>query len=1162
MLKPPLPDNESERLQALRALDILDTSNEERFDRLVRIAQHSLQVPVALISLVDAGRVWFKSHQGWDTGENPRDISFCSHAILEPDLFVVPDAAADSRFADNPQVLEAPHIRFYAGAPLTLNNGLCVGTLCVIDHLPRRLSAEQLAVLSDLAQCVVEELEGARAQQYLAELTLIQSKYAAIIESSDDAIMSKTLDGIITSCNPAAERLFGYSAQEAIGRPMAMLIPPERAGEEELILSRIGRGERIEHFETVRVRKDGCPVDVSVSISPIMDNRGKIIGASKIVRDISTRKQAEDALAKRMYELTERIKELRCLYQLAEQSRDPALPLEVFLARAVRLLPAACQHPETACARIVLEAQEYRSENYAAGPWQMQAPIVLNGFEQGFVEVAYLSSMPIADDCPFLHEERQLLDAFAGQIGQTIEMRRSEAIINRQLDELRKLSLVARATTNSVIITDAGGVTEWVNEGFTRLTGYTLAEIQGKKPGDVLHGPDSDPATVALMRERLGQGQGVKVEVINYHKNGTPLWLAIEVQPVTDEQHRLVNFIAIETDITERKRNEAELQESSQLVKSIVETVVDGIITIDSRGNVLSFNTAAERLFGFSQAEIIGTNVKCLMPRPYAAEHDDYLARYLKTREARVIGIGREVVGQRKDGSSFPMELAVSEMQQADRTLFVGIVRDITERKQVERMKSEFVSTVSHELRTPLTSIRGALGLVIGKFSSGLPDKARQLLETASRNSERLTLLINDILDLEKIESGRLEFEFKALDLTAIAQQAIIANESYGQQHEVRLRLVDTPESAIVWADAHRLLQVFANLISNAVKYSPAGGTVDVSVHKRDGRFRVSVRDAGRGIPAEFRNRIFQRFAQADSSDTREKGGTGLGLSITKAIVERHGGDINFTSEEGVSTEFFFELPEWQETIEQAQVEHNQPHMLICEDNPDVAMVLFELLKHEGVTSDRVGTAAAALEILKRKRYRGLLLDLGLPDMDGLTLIQQLRDDEATRDLPVIVVSGRTRGDKDAWDGRGLSVLDWLQKPVDRNRLGQALKQALQCYNRPRILHVEDDPDVVQVIQTLLEEDAYYTYASSLAAARDELAQNHYDLLLLDLSLPDGSGLELLDAVNPDTKVIVFSGQDPSSALKQHVTAALTKSTTSNNQLLDIIKRAINQERN
>jgi len=201
MLKAPIPENDAARLETLRALQILDTPAEERFDRLTRVAQHILQVPIVLISLVDADRQWFKSRQGLEASQTPRDISFCGHAIAGAEVFVVPDAAADPRFADNPLVTEAPDIRFYAGAPLTLSDGHSVGTLCAIDRVPRQVSAAQLAALQDLAKCVTEELELYFRLRQLAELSLIESRYAAIVESSDDAILSKSLDGIVTSWN-------------------------------------------------------------------------------------------------------------------------------------------------------------------------------------------------------------------------------------------------------------------------------------------------------------------------------------------------------------------------------------------------------------------------------------------------------------------------------------------------------------------------------------------------------------------------------------------------------------------------------------------------------------------------------------------------------------------------------------------------------------------------------------------------------------------------------------------------------------------------------------------------------------------------------------------------------------------------------------------------
>ena len=612
------------------------------------------------------------------------------------------------------------------------------------------------------------------------------------------------------------------------------------------------------------------------------------------------------------------------------------------------------------------------------------------------------------------------------------------------------------------------------------------------------------------------------------------------------------------TDITDRKRAEQDLKSSENRIRAIVETVVDGIISIDSHGAIQTANLAAETIFGYGVDEMVGKNVKMLMPEPDRSAHDGYLRNYLTTGHRKVIGIGREVTGRRKDGSLFPMELAVSEMNVNGARMFTGIVRDITERKKVERLKSEFVSTVSHELRTPLTSIRGALGLVLGKASAGMSDKARQLLQTANRNSERLTLLINDILDLEKIESGRLEFEFKPIDLVKVTRQAIAANEGYGDQHQVRLRLAALPETASIHGDEHRLLQVFANLISNAVKYSPKQGDVEISIEVRDKRFRVTVKDHGRGIPEAFRTRMFQRFAQADSSDTREKGGTGLGLSISKAIVEKHDGDIGYVTEEGVGTEFFFEVPEWREVTSGSHADDMRPIVLICEDNPDVASVLADLVAEEGLASDIAATAAAAKRQLALKTYRALLLDLSLPDKDGLTLIRDLRSQGATAKLPIIVVSGRASEGRAACTGDTLTVVDWLQKPVDRHRLARALQQVLASASRPRILHVEDDPDVVQVIQALVEDIGEYTFAGTLADARAKLESQAFDLVILDLGLPDGQGIELLDKIESRIPVVVFSGAEADESLSERVNASLTKSSSSNEQILAALRRVVN----
>jgi PAS domain S-box-containing protein len=241
---------------------------------------------------------------------------------------------------------------------------------------------------------------------------------------------------------------------------------------------------------------------------------------------------------------------------------------------------------------------------------------------------------------------------------------------------------------------------------------------------------------------------------------------------------------------------------------------------------------------------------------------------------------------------------------------FIGTCVDITDRRQIEQMKNEFISVVSHELRTPLTSIRGSLGLIAGGATGKLPDKAKQMIDLAVRSTDRLVRLINDILDIEKIESGKMVFQVKPLELAAVVEQAIESTRAYGERLGITFALESKAAGARVSGDPDRLIQVLANLLSNAAKYSPPQGVVTVSITRHGGRLRVSVTDLGPGIPDEFQGRIFQKFSQADASDTRVKGGTGLGLNITKAIVEKHGGSIDFITQKGVGTTFYFELPE------------------------------------------------------------------------------------------------------------------------------------------------------------------------------------------------------------------------------------------------------------
>ncbi len=485
---------------------------------------------------------------------------------------------------------------------------------------------------------------------------------------------------------------------------------------------------------------------------------------------------------------------------------------------------------------------------------------------------------------------------------------------------------------------------------------------------------------------------------------------------------------------------------------------------------------------------------------------------------------------------------------------FVVILRDITQRKRVEQMKSEFVSTVSHELRTPLTSISGALGLITGGALGEVPPAAMDMITIAHNNSRRLTHLINDLLDIEKIAAGKVAFDLQVQPLLPLVEQAVEATRTYGTENHVSLKLVPAAPGIDVRVDSQRLLQVLSNLLSNAIKFSPEGGVVEIAVEHRAPKVRISVRDHGRGIPDEFRGRIFQKFAQADASDTRKQSGTGLGLAISRELAERMNGLLDYDSVPGEGACFYLDL---QVANEQLLVGSGDSPILIVEDDGDAALLLRKMLADAGYSSDIAGNGAAALQALEKKRYAGVVLDLMLPDMSGIDIIRKLRSQEATRDLPIIVASAQTEDGKLTING-DFSGIVWLPKPVDQALLLKEIGYLAAHSDAPcRVLHIEDDADLHRVISSMAGQACTFTRAGDLQQARALLNPGAFDAVLLDLGLPDGSGLDLLPDIKaavPHARLIILTGQDTSLLDLGKVDSVLLKSRMTPRQLLEAIQ--------
>jgi signal transduction histidine kinase/DNA-binding response OmpR family regulator len=525
------------------------------------------------------------------------------------------------------------------------------------------------------------------------------------------------------------------------------------------------------------------------------------------------------------------------------------------------------------------------------------------------------------------------------------------------------------------------------------------------------------------------------------------------------------------------------------------------------------------------------------------------------TAEARALRSGiREVdeVARRLDAATMALQRRTAERDRAERH------KEIAEKATL--LKDEFIATVSHELRTPLTAITASLALMEDDLDPHVGRETKELLDIAHANSRRLHHLVDDILDIEKLEAGKAAFHLGRVAVRPLLAQVIATDRALAERNGVALRLGPT-QALNVHADEDRLAQVVANLMSNAIKFSPRDSEVVLSAEERDGKVRIMVRDHGPGIPAHFRGQVFDKFAQADNSDARAKGGTGLGLSIVKELVQQMGGSVGFADAPGGGTMFFAELPAF-------DAEHaSEVPILLCAGTQGTIGIVGEWLRHDGYPVDWSRSDDDAIARASATAYGLVLIDLQLGNVDGISLIRKLRRLPGYGETPLIVLCNGGADGRGEHDAAPLDVFDWIEDPLSAEELRRRIDDALGAgeVGAARILHLDDDPAVLAAVARACHADEHVVSVRSVAEARAALAAGDFDLAILDLDLDGSNGMDLLpDLHDRDGKavpVIIYSvhGADP--AQTTQVQAALIKSRTSIESLVRLLRVHIARSR-
>ncbi len=1005
-----------------------------------------------------------------------------------------------------------------------------------------------------------------------AAVQLSEDKLAVMLHSIADGVIATDATGAVTFLNPVAEQLTGWTQADAVGRAVEETFQiinqqtrqPAAVPVKETLARGMVQG-LVNH--TVLIARDGLECAISDSCAPIRGSDGRILGAVLVFRDVTKEHAAHQAgrdgsalIQSILNTVADGIITLHASGGVVERANTAAEEMFGFGAAGLIGQKFSGLIPELDRDQRHGSIAYYKASDEAKAAGRGREVVGRRKDGSTFPLEITVSEMEVGGT-----------RYFTGVLRDITTRRRAEAAS-------LKAGALQRAIFNSAnfssIATDAKGVIQIFNVGAERMLGYAAADVMNKiTPADI-----SDPQEVIARAKALSAeldtsitpgfealvfkaSRGIEdiYELTYIRKDGSRFPAVVSVTALRDVQNVIIGYLLIGTDNTariqieeERKKLDQRLRDQQFYTRSLIESNIDALITTDPLGIITDANKQMEALTGCTRDELIGAPFKGYFTDPERAEAGINLV----LSEKKVSNY--ELTAHARDGKETVVSYNATTFYDRDRRLqgvFVA-ARDVTERQRAEenlrraltelnlanaelaqasRLKDEFLANMSHELRTPLNAILGLSEALLEQVSAPLTPRQAKSVTTISTSGQHLLMLINDILDLSKIEAGKLELNLEAVNVEEFCQSCLVFVRTQAMQKRIAVAFEPDERVPTMPADAKRLKQVLVNLLTNAVKFTPEGGRIGLTVAEQEGgeAVRFTVWDTGIGIAEHDAAKLFHAFTQIDSGLSRAQEGTGLGLALVAKLVELHGGSVTLDSEPGRGSRFAVTLPLHTAPVakpnakpgDAASDRRHYRRALIIEDDPTSGSILENFLTELGLTSVVHLRGEEAMEAALRVRPDVILLDILLPGESGWVVLAKLKEHPVTRDIPVVVVSFVDEPRK----SRALGAVAHLTKPVTRAQLAAFFQpgvaetaRSLPPFvttpaSRPLILLAEDNEANIETIGGYLEERGYgLHYATNGLVAVRFARQLHPALILMDIQMPVMDGLAAIREIRAD----------------------------------------------